>query len=380
MKFTILIFASLILVYGASAQKKVTLPQAPHIKQLNFLGEYEVPHNYKFKNTTVGGLSGLDYDVERGQYYAISDDRSDKNRARFYTMKIPISQKGIDTVIFTDVTTLLQADGTPYPNKGENPYKTPDPEALRYNPTNNCMVWTSEGERDLGVFKSVLENPAITTITTEGKFIDTFPLPEQVLMHKEEWGPRQNSVFEGIAFADDYKNAYVSVEEPLYQDAERADTQDVNPMIRILKFDLPSKKNIAQYAYKLDPVAHPPLPLTFKINGVSDILWTGKDKLLVMERSFSTGRMACTIKIYEADLSKATNIKDSKSLKAEKAFVPATKRLILNMDNLGRYVDNFEGMTLGPTLPNGHKTLLTIVDNNFSIFEKTQVFLFEVIE
>lgn len=380
MKFILLIFASLFLVYSGSAQKKTTLPQAPHIKQLNFLGEYEVPHNYKFKNTTVGGLSGLDYDVERGQYYAISDDRSDKNRARYYTVKIPVSPKGIDTVIFTDVTTLLQADGTPYPNKSENPYKTPDPEALRYNPTNNCMVWTSEGERDLGVFKTVLENPAITTITTEGKFIDTFPLPEQVLMHKEEWGPRQNSVFEGVAFADDYRNAYVSVEEPLYQDAERADTQDVNPMIRILKFDLPSKKTIAQYAYKLDPVAHPPLPLTFKINGVSDILWTGKDKLLVMERSFSTGRMACTIKIFEADLSKATNIKDNKSLKVEKAFIPATKRLILNMDNLGRYVDNFEGMTFGPTLPNGHKTLLTIVDNNFSIFEKTQVFLFEVVE
>lgn len=99
-----------------------------------------------------------------------------------------------------------------------------------------------------------------------------------------------------------------------------------------------------------------------------------------MERSFSTGRMACTIKIFEADLSKATNIKDNKSLKVEKAFIPATKRLILNMDNLGRYVDNFEGMTFGPTLPNGHKTLLTIVDNNFSIFEKTQVFLFEVVE
>ena len=48
------------------------------------------------------------------------------------------------------------------------------------------------------------------------------------------------------------------------------------------------------------------------------------------------------------------------------------------MDNLGRYVDNVEGMTFGPTLPNGHKTLVTIVDNNFLIVEKTQVFLFEI--
>jgi len=143
---------------------------------------------------------------------------------------------------------------------------------------------------------------------------------------------------------------------------------------------LATKKNTAQYAYKLDPVAHSPIPLTFKINGVSDILWAAKDKLLVMERSFSTGRMSCTIKIFEADLSKATDIKDNLSLIKNKAFVPATKRLILNMDSLGRYVDNVEGMTFGPTLPNGHKTLLTVVDNNFSLFEKTQFFLFEVEE
>jgi len=170
------------------------------------------------------------------------------------------------------------------------------------------------------------------------------------------------------------------VEEPLYQDGPKADTEDVNPMIRILKYDLTTKKNTAQYAYKLDPVAHAALPFTFKINGVSDILYEAKDKLLVMERSFSTGRMACTVKIFEADLSKATNIKENLSLIQNKAFVPVTKRLILNMDSLGRYVDNVEGMTFGPTLPNGHKTLVTVVDNNFLMLEETQFFVFEVIE
>ena len=310
----------------------------------------------------------------------MSDDRSEHNPARFYVLKINISPKGIDTVMFQDVRNMLQPDGTVYPNKKQNPYKTPDPEAMRYNPTTKNLIWTSEGERDLGIFKTVLENPAITTITTTGKYIDTFPLPSQVIMHKEETGPRQNSVFEGIAFANNYKEAYISVEEPLFQDGPKADTQDVNPMIRILKYDLATKKNTAQYAYKLDPVAHASLPFTFKINGVSDILSESKDKLLVMERSFSTGRMACTVKIFEADLSKATNIKDNPSLIQHKAFVPATKRLILNMDNLGRYVDNVEGMTFGPILPNGHKTLVTVVDNNFLMLEKTQFFLFEVIE
>jgi hypothetical protein len=50
------------------------------------------------------------------------------------------------------------------------------------------------------------------------------------------------------------------------------------------------------------------------------------------------------------------------------------------MDTLGIYIDNIEGVTAGPLLPNGHKTLLFIADNNFSPVEKSQVLLFEVME
>ena len=99
-----------------------------------------------------------------------------------------------------------------------------------------------------------------------------------------------------------------------------------------------------------------------------------------MERSFSTGRIACTIKIFEADFSNATNIINNSSLKVNPNFVPATKKLLLNMDDLGIYIDNVEGMTFGPILPNGHKTLIMVADNNFDALEKTQFFLFEVIE
>jgi hypothetical protein len=48
------------------------------------------------------------------------------------------------------------------------------------------------------------------------------------------------------------------------------------------------------------------------------------------------------------------------------------------MDDLGIYIDNIEGVTFGPDLPNGHKTLVFISDNNFNVFEKTQLLLFEV--
>ena len=49
------------------------------------------------------------------------------------------------------------------------------------------------------------------------------------------------------------------------------------------------------------------------------------------------------------------------------------------MDDLKIYTDNIEGVTFGPDLPNGHKSLIFIADNNFNPMEKSQVMLFEVI-
>ncbi|HAO46958.1 MAG TPA: hypothetical protein DCQ97_08535, partial [Chitinophagaceae bacterium] len=135
-----------------------------------------------------------------------------------------------------------------------------------------------------------------------------------------------------------------------------------------------------QYAYKLSPVAYPPdQPTAFKINGVPDILDIGNNKLLVIERSFSTGRLACTIKLFVADLEGATDISNT-VLKNKTDFVPVSRKLLLNMDDLGMYTDNIEGVTFGPVLPNGHKTLLFIADNNFNPVEKAQLLLFEVLE
>jgi len=36
-------------------------------------------------------------------------------------------------------------------------------------------------------------------------------------------------------------------------------------------------------------------------------------------------------------------------------------------------------VTFGPDLPNGHKSLLFVADNNFSPLEKMQLLLFEII-
>ena len=53
---------------------------------IEYVGEYKLPQNSIFKDTPVGGLSGLTYDRQKDLYYAVSDDRSDNAPARFYTL------------------------------------------------------------------------------------------------------------------------------------------------------------------------------------------------------------------------------------------------------------------------------------------------------
>ncbi len=372
--FPILFFTS------CSTGKKLSGIPAETITSLKFIDVYEIPHNLNYKGTTVGGLSGIDYDKANDVYYLISDDRSAINAARFYTAKVYFNQKKIDSVVFVNVTTLLQQTGVAYPSSKEDPSHTPDPEALRYDAVRKQMIWTSEGERIVREKDTVLENPAITLISIDGKFIDTFPLPDNLRMHAIEKGPRQNGVLEGMSFSKDFKTLFVNVEEPLYEDGPRADLTDNHPWIRIYRFDVESKINTGQYAYQLDPVAYPATPADkFMVNGIPDILSVTDKKLIVLERSFSTGRLPCTIKIFMADLEKATNIQENVSLLQKPPATFVSRKLLLNMDSLGIYVDNVEGVTFGPTLPNGHKTLLLVTDNNFAFFEKTQFFLFEII-
>ena len=350
------------------------------IQKIKLLDVYEIPHNVLYDSTTVGGLSGIDYDAANDCYYMICDDRSAINPARYYTARIKINQQKIDTVQFIGVHFLKDEYAQLYPGSKQDRKRTPDPEALRYNPHTRQMIWSSEGERIVNAKDTVLNNPAITIIQPNGTWVDTFALPENLFMHASENGPRQNGVLEGMTFADNYTTLYINVEEPLYEDGPKADLTPNKAFVRLYKFDVATKKNTAQYAYELDPVAYAPIvPGTFKVNGIPDMLDLGNGHLLIIERSFSTGRLACTIKVFTINVKGATNIINNSSLTNNNQFTPVKKQLLLNMDDLGVFTDNFEGVTFGPVLPNGHQTLLFVADNNFAAYQRSQFFLFEII-
>lgn len=368
----LLAFSLLVLVSCSSTKQNIAI--IPTLKYINTL---EIPFKQEFKNTVIGGLSSIDYDIKNDLYYFISDDRSLYNDARFYTGKIKFTADTLNLVAFQNVVSLKNASGQTYSNWEKYPNSSIDPEEMRYNPKTKSVVWSSEGARVITKDFAVIQNPSLQFAELNGDYSSTFELPTNLDMQKVAKGPRSNGVLEGITFNKDYSTVYTNVEEPLYEDDTQATTTK-GGLIRIFKFDTKSRKNTAQYAYLLDPIAHEPVSKTsFAVNGISTIQYYDNNQLLVVERSYSTGKQACTVKVYLCDLSFATDVKNMDSLQNQE-FTSASKKLILNMDDLGIFIDNIEGITFGPKLANGKQSLLFVTDNNFSEKQKTQILLFEV--
>ena len=111
--------------------------------QLQFLGQAIVPTGTTFDGTTIGGLSSITWDPERNVYYSISDDQSQFQPARFYTIRLDVGDGKLTNsdVHFDGVTTLLAPDGRPYP-----PFSL-DPEGLALT-KDRTLIATSEGFTD----------------------------------------------------------------------------------------------------------------------------------------------------------------------------------------------------------------------------------------
>jgi len=366
---------SISLLFSCSNIKQAT--QTNLSPSLKFINSIEIPYNQNFKKTKIGGLSGIDYDKKQDIYYLISDERSQVNPSRFYTAKIHLKNDELQAIDFQETNTLKNQEGKIFGNWLSTPETSADPEDIRYNPKKKSLIWSSEGARVLSTDKNVLQNPSISFMDLKGNYQNQVTLPSNLEMQKEEKGPRNNGTLEGITFDKNYKNIYTVVEEPLYDDGDKA-TVEKGALIRFYKFNVKTKKNTAQYTYQLEAIAKAPNPKDgFAVNGVSAIQYYSEEQLLVVERSYSVGTQACTVKVFLCDLSKATDVKDIASLQNQSIEV-ASKKLILNMDDLGIFIDNIEGVTFGPKLSNGKQSLLFVSDDNFSDKQKTQILLFEV--
>ena len=359
--------------FGLALAFPVAAQSTAEIGGLRFIGAVTVPNDQTVDGTLVGGLSGIDYDPAADLWYLISDDKSDKNPARFYTAKLAFDKASLASVEIEHAVTLLQAEGQPYPN-AKTGGDVPDPESIRRDPETGNLWWTSEGDRKLGL------SPGLRATTRDGKFAEAFITPELLRMNEDqEIGPRHNQAFEGLSFAPDGKSIWLTMESALYQDGPIA-TPSAGTIARLTRLDRDGNV-LAQFAYPLDPIQAVPTGKNGD-NGVSEILALDDTHALVLERSGvegADGIWKLYIRIYAIDTTGATDIAAVPSL-ANANYIPVTKRLVIDLAKtaeVGR-VDNIEGMSWGPTLADGKRSLVLVSDNNFNPAQITQFLAFEV--
>lgn len=353
---------------------------------LNYIGQNIVPTGATVFGTTVGGLSGIDYNAASGTYYAISDDRSALNPARYYTLSLDLNQfsrsatPGFAGVAFNSVTTLLNPAGSAFPTNGV------DPESLRFR--NGQLYWTSEGERLAGN----LQNPFVREMNADGTYVRDFAVPSYYNpagAGASDPGIRRNLAFENLTFSNDGTTLYTATENSLTQDDALPATVANGSRSRVLAFNASTGAATGEYVYLTDAVVQTPVPDTaFATNGLVELLNVPgiENTFIAMERSFSSGVPGTgnNIRLYLTSLAGATNVAGVDDLDNVGALTVMSKELLLdlgtltNTDGSALALDNIEGITWGPVLGNNNNTLVLVSDNNFSATQFTQFVALEV--
>ncbi len=277
---------------------------------LDYLGQISFPTGTAFDDTTVGGLSAISYDPVRQVYYVISDDRSVRNPARFYTIRIMLPNNRLTGIEWLDSTPLLDRSGAPFPPLSPDatpPVIPPDPEGIAFDERRQQLYWSSEGERIIkDPNRPVLLDPWVRAAGLDGAFRSEFALPPVLSMSQRETGTRSNSGLEGLTLTPSGDFLFAGMEDPGFTDGSLP-TADAGALTRITRFDVSTGAATAQYAYPLDPITAP----NGGANGLSDLVALDDDNFLVIERSHGTHNVA---RIYRASIAGADNILGRASL------------------------------------------------------------------
>ncbi|CAD5978179.1 esterase-like activity of phytase family protein [Planktothrix agardhii] len=353
--FEVILILTLFFIFSTSSVAISTI--------IDFMGQANLPTGLLYNNTEVGGLSGITYNPEQQVYYAISDDSSNKNKARFYTLKIDLSSGSLPEtgVSVIGVTQLLTETGETFTKDSL------DPEGIAFS--GNSVFIASEGN----FYGNI---PAfIKEFSLQGKLLRSLPIPEK--FRDKNWsknqGVRSNLSLESSTITPDKNYLFTASENALIQDGEIANLDRGTPS-RILRYNLQTNQPDREFLYFTDTLANSSfIAEQYNRQGLVDLLAIDQEHLISLERSFSLG-LGYTIKLFLVNLEQADNIQELESIKlANSEIVPAEKTLLLNLNSLNILIDNIEGLTWGSPLPEGGRSLILISDNNFMSLQTTQI-------
>jgi Esterase-like activity of phytase len=206
-------------------------------------------------------------------------------------------------------------------------------------------------------------SPSLLHLDRTGKVLKRY-IPEGVKLNGTDYpvaavlpaiyGKRRiNRGFEGLALSSDQKTLYAVLQSPLSNPDRKIGDDSRNT--RLIVFDIPSEKATAEYAYRFEVAKdfenNPKTPPDeMKLSGV---VFLNPTTLLILERTDLVARL------YSVDLSKATNILNTKwdNLKttpslealedpaaAEVRVLPKT--LVIDLKQFAEMPDKIEGVAV----------------------------------
>lgn len=355
------LLGSLALTNGFATEPGANASAKP--QDVRLLDTLTVPAGTTELGMPFGGLSGIDYDPRSGEYVALSDDRSENGKARFYTLRLPLDRAGFadDKPDLDGLTVLADTTGDPFAPK------TVDPEAIRWTPGGKSLLWTSEGASSAG-------QPAfVREAAMSGGYVRELPLPTAYAPVRSAAGTltagvRNNQALEGLTLSPDGRTVATITENALVQDGPAAALTTKSPS-RLLLMDRRTGKPEAEHVYEVDPISDAPTaPLPAPVGtyaadrGVSEVLAINETDYLTVERSFASG-VGFSIRLYWTSTIGATDVNGKDALSGTEKPMP--KKLLYDFTTSATDADNVEGITWGPRLPDGSRSLVLVADDNF---------------
>lgn len=361
-----------LLITPTAATSAPPVGDARTVVDVEFIGEAIVPTGTVFDGTEIGGLSSITYDEGRGVYYTLSDDQGNRptgDPVRYYTVAIDLAAGafGDGDLEFVDVTQLFETKKTPFAPGGL------DPEGFTLA-REGFLFMSSEGN----IFADPIIDPFIRRYNRNGRVTADLPIPDHYIPNGVDHGVRFNLAFESLNVTPDGHSLVTAGEGALFQDGPASSFTN-GSLARILTYHVPKRSPIAEYVYEVAPWAEP--SAIFGVNGIVEVLPIDDvGTMMVMERSFSVGGVlgggtGNVVVIKEISTAGATDVLDVDALYdggSPIALTPVSQEEVFAFDDLGIPIDNIEGMTFGPALPDGRQTLVIVSDNNFSAGQFTQ--------
>jgi hypothetical protein len=391
--------ASFILIFVALFSSFTSAAFAEDRIKLRLLGDINWPTGSISHGTQVGGLSGLSFDRKSGKLLAISDDRSEINPARVYVLGVGLPPYYPFSLGIHEVIYLKNTSGELFAESSV------DPEAIAALSLKK-MFFATEGDAAYPP-KTPRTTPGIYAFDVNAGISHQVPVSEKFVPEAEvnaRRGARNNVGFESLTLQPNHKILYAANEDALVQDGDPS-SLDSGSRVRILELKLSKNeiRPVREFVYELDRA---PSPRDFQANkgssSLGELVALGELRFLALERSFTaetvgaghpdykgvyvTKASRSAARIFEVSCQGATDVIGIPSLRvAALPVIPCRKRLVLDLDSIiprlspgFQSIDNMEGMTLGPRLPNGNHTLIVVSDNNFNPKQRTQFLAFEI--